>query len=810
LSYGAPATSAIAAGQSAEEALAAAEAGTAPFSVTALAAQGDAHAAAELAITNNERANAAGYAGGAAYVAMISAGASEAEALVQTGIAAARVVRLTLDGSAAEAAAEARAAITAAGGNAAQADLAAAGALHAHNLAALAFAAYEPASTAASLNNLAIAQAGIAAGVAYLANSPNAGAAIVEQAANAASSAVTTAGGNDDQASTAATAILQISPVIDVGNLSVEMAHTSATPFPTLFPTQYPTTFPTPAPTSSPTPSPTASPTFNPTPSPTPYCPVTCELDDGQFKDRDIYAYRHSHGNLMNRTFHDLANATSEVHEQKPYLAGCDLMNDGVTVNPTLRQMHHGCNWRYRRSRRVVATHNTMIINEYDSTSKHRCYVFNDKCVCECLDDELDFQDGSQQGKSAGLFGEVDGGVIGKFGMDAFYQETPNGIYDATHGRSDTEHTMGHRGTLYPTPFPSVTTGTRMPTSYPTPWNAPAYKPSKNEIQGLRECCERQLTFGLEDLLPSFNETGPLRCANLGDHSDEQIQGRILALRPAVTNKQIINWLKRNDCYEGDSRLTNEIHFKSTTAQEHHEAYLENGISINSAGNMMDGYGMNFGCGNKTCWSTKKFLKANMKMRSAMQLDFTCDESVDFARAMISQHEGAIEMCEILMNTEMHQQTVIPELNNTCKAITKTQKVEVTLMNAYLAVRNKLATNKCTTAQLQENSMGCGDMNCPSTQSAIADFTKMHQAMALSFTCDVNVDFARGMIAHHQGAIDMCNSLKTARGSAFDDSDLASMDHMCQSHIIPFQVVEIGIMNEYLREAGKSPTAPCA
>ena len=42
-----------------------------------------------------------------------------------------------------------------------------------------------------------------------------------------------------------------------------------------------------------------------------------------------------------------------------------------------------------------------------------------------------------------------------------------------------------------------------------------------------------------------------------------------------------------------------------------------------------------------------------------------------------------------------------------------------------------------------------------STKAFIAANDKMHAGMALDFTGDADVDFVRGMIAHHQGAIDM-------------------------------------------------------
>ena len=43
----------------------------------------------------------------------------------------------------------------------------------------------------------------------------------------------------------------------------------------------------------------------------------------------------------------------------------------------------------------------------------------------------------------------------------------------------------------------------------------------------------------------------------------------------------------------------------------------------------------------------------------------------------------------------------------------------------------------------------------PSTTAYIAANDRMHQAMAIEFTGNADVDFVRGMIGHHQGAIDM-------------------------------------------------------
>lgn len=43
----------------------------------------------------------------------------------------------------------------------------------------------------------------------------------------------------------------------------------------------------------------------------------------------------------------------------------------------------------------------------------------------------------------------------------------------------------------------------------------------------------------------------------------------------------------------------------------------------------------------------------------------------------------------------------------------------------------------------------------PSTKAYEAANTKMHKDMAIPYTGDADKDFLRGMIPHHQGAIDM-------------------------------------------------------
>jgi uncharacterized protein (DUF305 family) len=44
--------------------------------------------------------------------------------------------------------------------------------------------------------------------------------------------------------------------------------------------------------------------------------------------------------------------------------------------------------------------------------------------------------------------------------------------------------------------------------------------------------------------------------------------------------------------------------------------------------------------------------------------------------------------------------------------------------------------------------------DAPSTQAFKAANDKMHSGMAIEYTGNADVDFIRGMIAHHQGAVD--------------------------------------------------------
>nr|WP_298105152.1 DUF305 domain-containing protein [uncultured Shinella sp.] len=83
----------------------------------------------------------------------------------------------------------------------------------------------------------------------------------------------------------------------------------------------------------------------------------------------------------------------------------------------------------------------------------------------------------------------------------------------------------------------------------------------------------------------------------------------------------------------------------------------------------------------------------------------------------------------------------------------------------------------------------------PSTQAFIDANAKMHAAMAIDFTGNADVDFVRGMIAHHQGAIDMAK-VELEHGKDADIRKLAE-------DVITAQEGEIAMMKEWLAKNAK-------
>ncbi len=85
-------------------------------------------------------------------------------------------------------------------------------------------------------------------------------------------------------------------------------------------------------------------------------------------------------------------------------------------------------------------------------------------------------------------------------------------------------------------------------------------------------------------------------------------------------------------------------------------------------------------------------------------------------------------------------------------------------------------------------------MESPATMAFMDANMKMHAAMEIDYTGDADIDFVRGMIAHHQGAIDMARVV-------LEHGDDPEVKKLAEG-IIAAQEGEIAWMQDWLAKHG--------
>lgn len=96
---------------------------------------------------------------------------------------------------------------------------------------------------------------------------------------------------------------------------------------------------------------------------------------------------------------------------------------------------------------------------------------------------------------------------------------------------------------------------------------------------------------------------------------------------------------------------------------------------------------------------------------------------------------------------------------------------------------------------MDQGAMGAGDTSgagSPATQAYRAANVAMHEAMNFEYSDNADIDFARGMIGHHNGAIDMAR-IVLANG---EDPDLRQL----AEEIIEAQEAEIAFLQTWIAE----------
>jgi len=82
---------------------------------------------------------------------------------------------------------------------------------------------------------------------------------------------------------------------------------------------------------------------------------------------------------------------------------------------------------------------------------------------------------------------------------------------------------------------------------------------------------------------------------------------------------------------------------------------------------------------NKLPASTQGYIKAGAKMHREMMIDYTGNADIDFARAMLPHHKGAVSMAEIEMKYGKDA-----EMRGLAKQIITSQKQEIAQMTQWL------------------------------------------------------------------------------------------------------------------------------
>ncbi len=139
--------------------------------------------------------------------------------------------------------------------------------------------------------------------------------------------------------------------------------------------------------------------------------------------------------------------------------------------------------------------------------------------------------------------------------------------------------------------------------------------------------------------------------------------------------------------------------------------------------------------------STQKFLQANHDMHMGMDIEFTGTTDIDFLRGMIPHHQGAVDMANIVLEHGRNG-----NVKNLARRIINAQEREMRLMTLWL---NRIETSHGL--HIHENA--------PPTAEFKMQNMVMHEDMNIKFTGNADIDFVRGMIPHHQGAVEMARTV---------------------------------------------------
>lgn len=167
------------------------------------------------------------------------------------------------------------------------------------------------------------------------------------------------------------------------------------------------------------------------------------------------------------------------------------------------------------------------------------------------------------------------------------------------------------------------------------------------------------------------------------------------------------------------------------------------------------------------------FSAAETAMHEAMTAATGSDVSETWARKMIPHHQGALDMSEIVRG-----ETQDADIRRMAQKTLDMQTKDISELRSWLETQAGAAPGAASTVE------GGGE------QPFAAAEAKMKDAMMAAMGVNVDQTWARKMIAHHQGALDMANIV-------FRESQDVEIRRMAQK-TIDMQTADIGELKTWL------------
>jgi hypothetical protein len=204
------------------------------------------------------------------------------------------------------------------------------------------------------------------------------------------------------------------------------------------------------------------------------------------------------------------------------------------------------------------------------------------------------------------------------------------------------------------------------------------------------------------------------------------------------------------------------------------------------------------------CSSSKQFIVANEALRTKLAVSYTCDANVDLVRTLIPYKAGGVAMCDVLSNN--FTGIADPWVTSLCRNITNAHRDDNVALLSWLTSNGKATSGEICTHQGHAHStgMGCGVMYCDSSKQLMRDKDRMTQELAVSYTCDANVDRVRTLIPYEAGGVALCNVLAN-NFTGIADPWVASL---C-SNITSAHNTKMAMMANWLTTRGWATKAGC-